>query len=113
MKNSNPLFDASIQSDNGEAMVKVVPSKRSCAMAPELAGYDEPLLTPQDLSQWLQTPMSTIYKWTALGYIPCIKMGGKIQGKIRFVRIEIMRWLKRRSRRGRTAYKPDVDDVAV
>ena len=82
-------------------------------LSPELTGYDEQLLTPEELHKWLNVKPSTIYKWVALRYIPCVKLGGKVKGSVRFVRIEIIRWLKRRARRGRSTYKLDVDEVAL
>ena len=77
----------------------------------ELAGYNEQLLTPEELAQWLNVKLSTVYKWVALRYIPFLKLGGKVKGSIRFIRIEVMRWLKQRARRGRNAYKPDVREL--
>jgi excisionase family DNA binding protein len=82
-------------------------------MTPELTGYNEQLLTPQEVARWLNVKLSTIYKWSAMGYIPCVKLGGKIQGSIRFIRIEIIRWVKRRARRGRSMYKLGTDDVEL
>jgi len=77
----------------------------------ELAQYNEQLLTPEDLSKWLNIKLSTIYKWSAMEYIPCVKLGGKIRGSIRFVRLEVITWLRRRSRRGRSTYKIGTDEV--
>ena len=65
----------------------------------------EQLLTPQQVSEWLQVKLSTIYKWTAVGYIPHVKLGGKIHGSIRFEPGAVERWIKRRSRRGRNSYR--------
>ena len=75
---------------------------------------DEQFLTPQQVSEWLQIKLSTVYKWTHVGYIPYIKLGGKIKGSVRFDRLELERWLKRRSRRGRSSYRMNNDiDTAV
>jgi len=82
-------------------------------MTPEPMGYDEQLLTPEELSKWLNTKLSTIYKWTSSGYIPYVKLGGKIRGSVRFVRLEIVTWLRRRSRRGRATYKLGTDDIQL
>ena len=70
---------------------------------------DKEFLTPQQISDWLQIKLSTIYKWTHVGYIPCIKLGGKIRGSVRFDRGEVERWLKRKSRRGRATYSLQKD----
>jgi excisionase family DNA binding protein len=83
--------------------------KKGIAVSTELIGYDEQLLTPKDLSKWLNVKLSTIYKWSAAGYIPLVKLGGKVRGSIRFSRVDIQRWLTRRSRRGRNTYKLEVD----
>jgi excisionase family DNA binding protein len=73
--------------------------------------YGEPLLTPEQLSKWLNVKLSTIYKWCAIGYVPRIKLGGKVRGSVRFSRLEIQRWLIRRSRRGRSTYRLDIDSL--
>lgn len=69
----------------------------------------EQLLTPQQLSEWLQIKLSTVYKWTHAGYIPVIKLGGNARGSIRFSKEDVDRWLKRRSKRGRNTYRLDTD----
>ncbi len=82
-------------------------------MSLEITGYQDQLLTPQELARWINVKPSTIYKWSALGYIPRVKLGGNIKGSIRFVRIEIMKWLKRRAKRGRSTYKLDTEEAAL
>ena len=81
------------------------------SMTPELTGYDEQLLTPEELAKWLNVKLSTVYKWVAIRYIPTVKLGGKVKGSVRFIRIEVKRWIQKRLRRGRDAYKPDVRDL--
>jgi excisionase family DNA binding protein len=71
----------------------------------------EQLLTPQDVSKLLQIKLSTIYKWTSSGYIPCVKLGGKVRGSVRFVRLEIMRWVRKRARHGRDTYRLDIEKL--
>lgn len=71
----------------------------------EPINYEEHLLTPEEVSKWLNVSLSTIYKWSHTGYVPMVKLGGSI----RFVRGEIVRWLKRRSRRGRDTHRLDVN----
>jgi excisionase family DNA binding protein len=71
----------------------------------KLIDYNERLLTPEELSKWLNIKLSTIYKWSAMGYIPCVKLGGKVRGSVRFVRLEVQTWLRRKSRRGRSTYR--------
>ena len=80
-------------------------------MNSELVQYNEQLLTPEDLSKWLNIKLSTIYKWSAMGYIPCVKLGGKVRGSVRFVRLEIMRWVRKRARRGRDTYRLDIEKL--
>jgi len=77
----------------------------------ELIQYNERLLTPEELSKWLNIKLSTIYKWTAMGYIPCVKLGGKVRGSVRFVRLEVQTWLRRKSRRGRSSYRLETNDI--
>jgi excisionase family DNA binding protein len=69
----------------------------------------EQLLTPEQLSDWLQVKLSTIYKWTHSGYIPRVRLGGQVRGSIRFSRPVVDRWLERRSLQGRNTYKLDLD----
>ena len=73
--------------------------------------YNEQLLTPKQLSEWLQIKLSTIYKWSHSGYIPCIKLGGQEKGSLRFSRADILPWLKRRTKRGRSTYRLEADGV--
>lgn len=73
--------------------------------------YNERLLTPVELSKWLNIKLSTIYKWSQSGYIPCIKLGGQERGSLRFSRGDIIPWLKRRTRRGRSTFKLETDGV--
>jgi|GEM_PF-1231581 len=79
-------------------------------MSGKIDHCNEQLLTPKQLSEWLQIKLSTIYKWTAMGYIPCLKLGGKVRGSVRFVRLDVQTWLRRKSRRGRTTYKLRCDE---
>ena len=79
------------------------------SLSDELVHYNEQLLTPKQLSEWLQIKLSTIYKWSHSGYIPCIKLGGQEKGALRFSRGDILPWLKRRSKRGRSTYKLESD----
>ncbi|MFC1666989.1 helix-turn-helix transcriptional regulator [Candidatus Omnitrophota bacterium] len=59
------------------------------------------LITPQQLSDLLQVRLSTIYKWVHYGYVPCIKIGGLV----RFKENKVEEWLRKRTRKGRDAYK--------
>jgi excisionase family DNA binding protein len=61
------------------------------------------LLTPMQLSEFLQVKLSTVYKWTHYGYVPCYKVGGSIRFDIE----EIQKWLKKCFRKGRSSYKPN------
>jgi excisionase family DNA binding protein len=69
----------------------------------------EQLLTPQQVSEWLQVKVSTVYKWTKDKYIPHIKLGGAYRGSVRFDRQVVDRWIKRRARRGRETYRLEVE----
>lgn len=50
------------------------------------------LLTPIELSRMLSVPMSTVYYWTHIEYIPHIKIGRHV----RFDRETILKWLSER-----------------
>ena len=59
------------------------------------------LLTAKQLAEVLQIKPSTIYKWVHYGYVPHIKLGTSI----RFKEKKVEEWLKKRERKGRSAYK--------
>lgn len=77
----------------------------------ELNEYLEPLLTPKELSKWLNVKLSTIYNWSHKGYIPTVDIGGKIKGPLRFARVEIAHWLKRKMKPGRSTQYPTINDL--
>ena len=55
------------------------------------------LLTPQDVADWFQIKISTVYQWTHQGFIPHVKMGKFV----RFRASEVLAWLEKRSVKGR------------
>lgn len=57
----------------------------------------EQLLTSKQLSELLQVNLSTVYKWTHMGFIPHVKLGKSI----RFNKQDVERWLSERQRKGR------------
>jgi len=59
------------------------------------------LLTPKQLSEFLQIKLSTVYKWTHYGYVPSVKIGDLI----RFKEKGIEKWIRKKERRGRKSYK--------
>jgi len=64
------------------------------------------LLTLQQLSELLQVKPSTIYKWVHYGYISSIKLGSGIRFRPR----KVEDWLKKRERKGRSAYRIQMKD---
>jgi len=62
------------------------------------------LLTPKELSELLQIKPSTVYKWVNYEYSPSVKIGNFV----RFKEQKIERWLRKRARKGRNAYKIDI-----
>ena len=67
----------------------------------------EHLLTPKELSEWLRVTPGTIYKWTHYGFIPHIKLGKSI----RFDRLQVERWCRRRQKRGRDRLPLDCPEL--
>lgn len=67
----------------------------------------EHLLTPKELSEWLRVTPSTIYKWVHYGFIPCIKLGRSV----RFDRLQIVRWCRRRQRNGRARIRLNTNEI--
>ena len=63
----------------------------------------EKLLTPKQLSEFLQVDQSTVYWWSHTGFIPHVKMGKLV----RFKEIEVEEWVRQRSRQGRKRLKYD------
>lgn len=66
------------------------------------------LLTPQELSQMLSVPLSTVYYWTHIEFIPHIKLG-------RYVRFEsqnVMKWLSERQVKGRNTRKTSLYSIS-
>jgi len=48
-----------------------------------------------------QVARGTIYQWTHAGYIPHCKFGKKLK----FSKEKVLRWLKKKEVKGRSAYK--------
>ncbi|MCK5127317.1 MAG: helix-turn-helix domain-containing protein [candidate division Zixibacteria bacterium] len=48
------------------------------------------LLTPQELASELGVKLSTVYYWSHIGYVPCVKLGKHL----RFRRSTIEKWLE-------------------
>jgi excisionase family DNA binding protein len=54
------------------------------------------LLTPPQLAEWLQLPLSTLYSWRTQGIGP---PGFKVGRGIRYRRSDVERWLERQAER--------------
>ncbi len=65
----------------------------------------EKLLTIQQLSEQIETPIKTIYQWTHIGFIPHYKL----PKSVRFKMSEIDQWLQKRRCKGRQRYKLHLD----
>jgi len=61
----------------------------------------ERLLTIQQVCDLLQVSPALVYKWVHYGFVPYIKLGVSL----RFRESELIRWLEKRERKGRTTYK--------
>lgn len=64
----------------------------------------EKLLTVEQLSELIQISRSTFYEWTHTGFIPHYKF----PKGVRFKEEEVDNWLKKRLRKGRSAFKISV-----
>lgn len=62
------------------------------------------LLTAKQLSELLQVDDSTVYLWTHTEFIPHFKLGRSV----RFREKDVMEWLEKRHRNGRTSFKYDL-----
>lgn len=51
------------------------------------------LLTPKQVSEFLQIPVTTIYQYVHEGYIPYFKIGGHL----RFDKFKIEKWIEENS----------------
>ena len=56
------------------------------------------LLTAKQTAEYLNVKLSTIRKWTHLGFIPCVKM----RGTVRYDLAKLDAWIEKRSTEGRT-----------
>jgi excisionase family DNA binding protein len=65
----------------------------------------EPLWTVAELSGATKIAKSTIYEWVQQEYIPHIKLGGCI----RFRPSEVMTWLDKHAKPGRSQRVPEVE----
>lgn len=54
----------------------------------------EKLLKPQDVADWLSVSVKTLYSWSYLGKGPRVL---KIEGALRYRRLDVERWLDERS----------------
>jgi excisionase family DNA binding protein len=61
----------------------------------------ERLLTVKDLSELLQLSPKTIRNWAHIGYVPYYKF----RKDIRFNKEEIIRWERKKHKKGRLSYK--------
>jgi len=66
----------------------------------------EKLLTVKQLGELMEISESTLYEWTHSGFIPHYKLPKGVRFKIS----EIELWLKKRKRKGRSAYRLDMED---
>ena len=64
----------------------------------------EQLLTVKDLAEYLQVSKSLVYKWVHYGFVPYVKVGSLL----RFNATQIENWIKKREKRGRSAYRIEV-----
>ena len=65
----------------------------------------EKLLTVDEAANLLAVKCSTIRKWTHIGFIPYVKLGGAV----RFQRQAIADWVKKNSKKGRRNVVPAIE----
>ena len=65
----------------------------------------EKLLNVKQLSEILAVSPRTIYEWTHIGFVPHYKL----PKGVRFKESEILTWLNRRKKSGRSSYKWDIN----
>jgi len=58
-----------------------------------MATLDTELLKPSEIAQYLGVSRSWVYLAARAGRIPCMRLGGA-DGPLRFVRVDIERWLE-------------------
>ena len=62
------------------------------------------LMTPQEVAEMLQVRPSTIYQWVHQEFIPHVKLGRLL----RFRECDVMAWLEKRAKEGRTSRRVEV-----
>lgn len=67
----------------------------------------DPLLTVDQVAEWLQVKPRTIYQWVHEGYIPVIKLGSLV----RFDQESVGAWVKKRELPGRAKQRIEVADL--
>ncbi len=70
-----------------------------------MAATDEQLMTPDEAAAFLKVKRSTIYAWVCQGFIPHVKLGGRL----RFRRPALEAWLQAQEITGRTTRIPEFD----
>lgn len=72
---------------------------------------DKDLFTPQELADFLQVRLSTVYYWSHIGYIPRVKVGRHL----RFKRSSVQAWLEKRERpgRGKRTFKGTPPEIEI
>ena len=55
---------------------------------------DDQLMSPQDLADYLQVPLATVYKWNATGQAPRARRVGR---HTRYTRADVEKWLEARA----------------
>ena len=70
-------------------------------------GLVERLLTPKQLSEFLQVDLSTVYLWTSTKFIPHFKLGRSV----RFREKDVHHWLEDRYNKGRASLRLDVPEL--
>lgn len=66
---------------------------------------EDHLLTPEEAAAFLQVKRSTIYAWVHQGFIPHVKLGGRL----RFRRSALEDWLKEQEVNGRATRIPEIE----
>ncbi len=67
----------------------------------------EKLLTTKQVSDLFQVTPSLVYKWVHYDFVPYVKLGSLV----RFKESDLIKWMKRREKKGRAVYKLSINTL--
>lgn len=90
IKSSSPSVivttEENIRSIIIDALHEVFPLGLSSMIGPPQEEENDELLTREEAAEMLHADLSTLWRWSKTGYLPCIKLGRNVRYKLSAVR---------------------------